>query len=108
MASTLVFALVMWFVITRSPGWERTQETFFSGEHFIKALRYFDAQKVDAVLVAGDLFTTGRIRELEFVAEAWNAVFPHDRATDGRPVARLFVTGNHDVEDWTYRLRRSG
>ena len=38
MASTLVFALVMWFVITRSPGWERTQETFFSGEHFIKAL----------------------------------------------------------------------
>ncbi len=38
MASTLIFALVMWFVITRSPGWERTQETFFSGEHFIKAL----------------------------------------------------------------------
>lgn len=38
MASTLVFALVMWFLITRSPGWERTQETFFSGEHFIKAL----------------------------------------------------------------------
>lgn len=76
-----------------------------SNEHFIKALRYFDAQKVDAVLVAGDLFTTGRIRELEFVAEAWNAVFPHDRAADGRPVARLFVTGNHDVEDWTYRLR---
>ena len=38
MASTLVFALVMWFVITRSPGWERTQEAFFSGEHFIKAL----------------------------------------------------------------------
>ena len=38
MASTLVFALVMWFVITRSPGWERTQETFFSGEHLIKAL----------------------------------------------------------------------
>lgn len=38
MASTLVFALVMWFVITRSPGWERTQKTFFSGEHFIKAL----------------------------------------------------------------------
>lgn len=38
MASTLVFALIMWFVITRSPGWERTQETFFSGEHFIKAL----------------------------------------------------------------------
>ena len=76
-----------------------------SNEHFIKALRYFDAQKVDAVLVAGDLFTTGRIRELEFVAEAWNAVFPHDRAADGRPVARLFVTGNHDVEDWTYQLQ---
>ncbi|WP_165217086.1 amino acid ABC transporter permease [Schaalia sp. ZJ1691] len=32
--STVVFAVVMWLVVTHSPGWEATQKTFFSGEHF--------------------------------------------------------------------------
>lgn len=37
-ASTLVFALVMYLVITNSPGWEMTRRTFFSGEHFAASL----------------------------------------------------------------------
>jgi len=77
-----------------------------SSEHFIKALRYFDTQKVDAVLVSGDLFTSGRICEPEIVARAWNTVFPNDRAPDGRKVERLFVTGNHDIEDWSYHCAK--
>ncbi|MDC4233954.1 amino acid ABC transporter permease [Actinomyces sp. B33] len=36
--STLVFAAVMWLVVTNSPGWELTRRTFFSGEHFIASL----------------------------------------------------------------------
>lgn len=37
-ASTVIFATVIWFVVTNSPGWEVTQKTFFSGEHFVAAL----------------------------------------------------------------------
>ena len=69
---------------------------------FEKALRRFDADKVDAVLVTGDLGTWGKIRELEAVAETWFKVFPNDRRSDGGKVTRLFVTGNHDVEGWAY------
>ncbi len=85
----------------------RTPGARDSHEYFVKALRFFDAEKVDAVLVAGDLFTSGRIRELELVAWAWNQVFPNDTAADGRHVERLFVTGNHDLDDWTYHLAKN-
>lgn len=36
--STLVTAAVLFLVITRSPGWPRTRETFFSAEYARKAL----------------------------------------------------------------------
>ncbi|MFG2532909.1 amino acid ABC transporter permease [Streptomyces sp. NPDC048516] len=36
--STLVTAAVLYLVITRSPGWPRTRETFFSAEYAAKAL----------------------------------------------------------------------
>ena len=77
-----------------------------SNEYLLKALRYFDAEKVDAVLIAGDLFTSSDIRELEIVAETWYEVFPGDRGSDGHPVERLFVTGNHDLDDWLYHRRK--
>lgn len=76
-----------------------------SNEHMLKALRYFDAQKVDAVLIAGDLFTSGGIDQLEIVAETWYTVFPNDTASDGRHVERLFITGNHDLDDWLYHKK---
>ena len=65
-----------------------------------KALRKFDEAKVDAVLVSGDLFTCGSTKELEDIASVWFKVFPGDRRSDGAPVVRLFVTGNHDETDW--------
>ena len=73
-----------------------------SNEHLRKALKYFDAQKVDAVLITGDLFTSGKTSELEIVARTWFEVFPNDRGGDGRHVERLFVTGNHDIDGCFY------
>ena len=64
---------------------------------FVRTLEWFRDQGVDAVVVAGDMADRGTIDELMMVAEAWNRVFPGDRAPDGRKVERLFVYGNHDM-----------
>ena len=69
---------------------------------FIHALEWFRDQKVDAVMVAGDLADTGLVKELEAVAAAWWKVFPGNKAPDGRHVERVFITGNHDWDAWTY------
>lgn len=63
---------------------------------FEKALKYFREKGVDAVVVAGDLTEYGRVRELEASGVAWNRVFPGDKGLDGKPVAKLFIRGNHD------------
>lgn len=73
-----------------------------NAEWFEKALRRFDALKVDAVLIAGDLTTWSRRTEHEAVAQTWFKVFPGDRRSDGVKIDRLFVTGNHDVDGWAY------
>ena len=69
---------------------------------FIHALEWFRDQKVDAVMVAGDLADTGLVKELEAVAAAWWKVFPGSKAPDGRHVERIFITGNHDWDAYTY------
>lgn len=66
-----------------------------------RALGYFREADVDAVLVAGDLFTYGKISELEDVARVWFEVFPNDLGRNGKKVERLFITGNHDEVDWS-------
>ena len=70
---------------------------------FHRGLEVLRDEQVDAVLLAGDLFTTGTIKELEDVAGAWFDVFPDDRRPDGAKVERLFVTGNHDEVDWDWK-----
>ena len=69
---------------------------------FERALLYFRDRKADAVLIAGDLSDWGLLSGLRCVADAWNRVFPNDKAPDGRKVTKLFVTGNHDYEGWWY------
>ena len=69
---------------------------------FVRALEWFREQKVDAVMVAGDLADTGLVKELEAVAAAWRKVFPDDKMPDGRRVERIFITGNHDWDAYTY------
>lgn len=70
---------------------------------FEKTLRFFDAQGVDGVVLAGDMADNGMLNQLERVGEAWFRVFPKGRSTrDGRRVEQLFVYGNHDLEGQTY------
>lgn len=59
--------------------------------YFRKAMEYYRAQKVDAVMIAGDIADGGKEAELQEVARAWFEVFP-----DGCGVEKLFVAGNHD------------
>ena len=76
--------------------------TMDEGAHFRKALKWFDAQKVDGVVIAGDLGFKGLISELKCVADIWYEVFPNDKRSDGGHVEKLFVTGNHDVDGYFY------
>ena len=71
-------------------------------DKFERALAYFRERKADAVVVAGDLSDWGLRSGFKYVKDAWDKVFPGDRGADGRPVQRLFVTGNHDWDGWWY------
>lgn len=72
------------------------------GVHFRKALKWFDARRVDGVVVSGDLGFRGLVSEMRAVGEIWDEVFPGDRRSDGGHVEKLFVTGNHDVDGYFY------
>ena len=67
-----------------------------------RALRYFDARKVDAVLITGDLVTWNHYDEFKLLADTWFKVFPNDTRSDGVRIERLFITGNHDVDGFAY------
>lgn len=69
---------------------------------FRHTLEWFRDQGVDAVMVVGDMVDTGMVEELQAVAQAWYAVFPDDKAPDGRTVEKLFVNGNHDYHGYLY------
>ena len=69
---------------------------------FRHTLEWFRDQRVDGVVIAGDLADNGVVEQLEVVAKVWNDVFPNDRAPDGRKVERLFVCGNHDMAGMAY------
>ena len=71
-----------------------------SQKAFIKALEWYRAQDVDAVLVAGDMADQGLVSQLKLVADAWFKVFPDNKMPDGRPVVQLLEYGNHDVANW--------
>ena len=67
-----------------------------------RTLEFFRTRKVDAVMICGDLADWGLLSGLKYVAEAWEKVFPHGKGAEGRPVHKLFCTGNHDYEGWWY------
>lgn len=73
---------------------------------FEKALRFFDAQKADGVVCAGDLATSGLSSELERVARAWFRVFPDNRRSDGGAVEKLFIYGDHDMGGYAWKESR--
>ena len=61
-----------------------------------EAFAFFRDKGVDAVALCGDIANTGRSNELCRAGAAWDAVFPGDKAPDGRPVEKIFIFGNHD------------
>ena len=73
-----------------------------SAAMFVRTLEYFRDRKVDAVMVTGDLTDWGLKSSYKYLADAWNSVFPGDRAPDGRKVEKLFCTGNHDYDGYWY------
>ena len=76
-----------------------------STDYWEKTLRWFDAAKVDAVMVAGDIADWGLVEQLQNFATAWYKVFPNDKGADGRHVEKVFVCGNHDHEGFGYVYR---
>jgi len=72
--------------------------------HRIEMLRrsfsYFDQRRADGVVVCGDLTQDGLIDELLLFGRLWDEAFPCGRRSDGESVERLFVYGDHDVENF--------
>ena len=66
------------------------------------AFEYFRDQRVDAVVLPGDMADSGLVGELRAVAETWFSVFPDDKGADGRRVERVFTLGNHDWHGTVY------
>ena len=74
---------------------------------FRHALTWYRDQGVDAVVITGDLAEFGLVNQVKAVADVWNEVFPDDRAPDGRPVEKVFITGNHDFEGPFYEYAKN-
>lgn len=77
-----------------------------SCEHFEKALTSFRNHGVDGVLIAGDMADYGVMDQLLRVGATWRKVFPGDKGLAGKPVTKLFVYGNHDIDGWNYGITR--
>lgn len=74
----------------------------YGTETLLKAFKFFRECDVDAVAIAGDMADQGLVRQLQCVADAWNAVFARTN------VEKLFIYGNHDIEGFKYsRLEAS-
>ena len=67
-----------------------------------RTLSFFRDRKVDAVMICGDLSDWGLLSGLKYIAETWEKVFPRGKGAGGKPVQKLFCTGNHDYEGWWY------
>ena len=66
-------------------------------KYFVAALEYFRKQDVDAVVHCGDMAHRGQVVEMQFHANVWHKVFGKQGP------AKLFITGNHDVEGADYQ-----
>ena len=83
-------------------GADENMASFGNNLTFKHTLEWFRSQNVDAVVIAGDMADRGLVENLMAVSQAWYSVFPNDKYPDGRPVAKVFVSGNHDWEGYAY------
>ena len=75
-------------------------------ETLVKALSYFRDRGADAVVIAGDFSDEGLVGQVRLAGEAWDEVFPGDRAPDGRRVEKVFIIGNHEHNGAPRTLKR--
>ncbi|MBR3923871.1 MAG: metallophosphoesterase [Kiritimatiellae bacterium] len=74
---------------------------------FRKALRFFDKMKSDAVIGCGDWIEFGWHEWFRKVGEYWFETFPNNRRSDGRPIEKLFIFGDHEIENlWNPGITR--
>lgn len=69
-----------------------------TADTFIHTLEYFRSQRVDGVIIAGDMADQGLEPQLQVVADAWYKVFPDNKGLDGKYTEKLFIYGNHDAQ----------
>ena len=81
----------------------RQKDSMHSDVYFEKALRWYDAQKADAVLLCGDIADCGLVSELEYAAAIWYRVFPGGKRSDGQPIEQLFHLGDHDLGGFAHK-----
>ena len=74
----------------------------FGTEALYKAFAWFRDQGVDGVVIAGDMADYGLLAQLQCVADAWEKAFPGGKGAGGKPVEKLFIYGNHDIEGFKY------
>ena len=79
------------------------KDSMHSDVYFEKALRWYDEQKADAVLLCGDIADCGLVAELEYAVEIWDKVFPGGRRSDGQPIEKLFHFGDHDYGGYAHK-----
>ena len=72
----------------------------FYENRFRKALKFFDRMKVDAVVGCGDWIELGWYEWFRKLGEYWFEAFPENRGGDGRHVEKLFIFGDHEIENF--------
>lgn len=66
--------------------------------HTVTMLEYFKKQNVDAVLITGDVATTGLEEEYQKFNDIWDSVFTDPAAAP----EKIVMTGNHEFEQAYY------
>ena len=74
----------------------------YGTEALFKAFAWFRDHGADGVVIAGDMADQGLVSQLQCVADAWERTFPGDRGQGGKPVEKLFIYGNHDIDGFKY------
>ena len=64
------------------------------------ALCWYRDQRVDAVVVAGDIADYGLIWQMDAFRSAWHAAFPDGRCGGKDKVELICITGNHEYDIW--------
>lgn len=76
-------------------------------ERLRKAYGFFDARKADAVAISGDMVELGWHAWFRAFGQVWFDAFPDGRRSDGQPIEKVFVYGDHEIENfWNPNITR--